>query len=212
MNPTHPNKKKQLLDHGKSKFIKISEKKIETLKIEMDWEGEGSGLDPIIIDQIETLPLKVKISRSSLYFTIKNLTIDKLTCRNTQNISIENCTIKHLRMEGCENMTLLNNTILKLKIVYTRGSTFIDNKFAQIDKLKQNYYTNQGNPIVRQVSNPFTCCVCFLAVSMLVSGTPIWFFGLVPLGLLLYLNYSAYAKNNRIRDKPDNTYVNNTEV
>lgn len=178
----------------------------------MNWEGDGSSLDPIVIDQVETLPLFIKISRSRSYYQIKNLVIDKLICRNAQNISIENCTIKHLVIEGCENLTLLNNTILKLKIVFTRGSTFIDNKFAQIDKLKQNYYTTQGNPLVGQVLNPLTCCLSFIAVSMLLSRTPIWFIGLISLGLLLYLNFSAFIKQKRIQDKPDNTYVNNMEV
>ena len=178
----------------------------------MGWGGIGSMLDPIVIDQIKTLPLVVKISRTRLYYNLKNLTIDKLTCRNAQNITIENCTIKHLKIEGCENLTLLYNTILKLNIVFTRGSTFIDNKFAQIDKLKQNYYTDHGNPIGGRIMNPVTCCLCFTAISMLVSQTPIWFMGLFPLGLLLYLNYSAYIKDKRIRDKPDNTYVNNIEL
>jgi len=212
LNPNHFSENEQFIEYRKSKPIKITDKKIETLKIEREWEGTGSELNPIVINHARTFPFIVKIYRSSLYYNIKNLTIDKLTCRNARNITIENCTIKHLKIEGCVNLTLLNNTILKLKIVFTRGSTFIDNKFAQIDKLKQNYYTDHGNPIGGRIMNPVTCCLCFTAISMLVSQTPIWFMGLFPLGLLLYLNYSAYIKNKRIRDKPDNTYVNNIEL
>ena len=212
LNPNHLKRDEQFLEQHKSKIIKISDRKIKALKIEMNWDGNGSKLDPIVIDQVGTLPLSIKISRSRLYYHIKNLTIGKLTCCNAKNINIENCIIKHLKIEGCENLTLLNNTVLKLKIAFTRGSTFIDNKFAQMDKLKQNYYTIQGNPIVRQVSNPLTCCLCFTSISMLVSGTSIWFIGLIPFGVLIFFNYSSYVKNKKIQDKPDNTYINNIGV
>ena len=195
-----------LLLQRKSRTFKISNKKIEILKNEMTWEGTGSELDPIIIDQVVNFPFVVKIYRSSLYYHIKNLTIDKLTCRNAQNVTIENCTIKRLKINGCKNLTLINNTVLKLKIVMTRGCTFIDNKFAQIPKLKKGYYTNQGKV------NPLMCCLYFTTISIIVSGTPIWFIGLFPLGLLLYLNYHTYMKYKRIRDKPDNTYINNLEI
>jgi len=196
----------------KLKITKISDKTIEALKNKLNWKGNGSKLEPIVIEHLGNLPLTVKINRSSLYYHIKNLTIDKLTCRNTQNITIENCTIKHLEIEGCYNMTLVNNKILKHKIVFTKGSTFIDNKISQIEKLKQNYYTTQPNPIGSQVTNPLTCCLCFLTFSAFISETFYWFIGFIPFGLLLFLNYSTYAKNKRIEDKPDNIYVNNVEV
>ena len=212
MNSFHLNENEKFQERHKSKITKISDKTIESLKIKMKWGGNGSNLDPIVIDQVGTLPLKVKISRSSLYYYIKNLAIDKLTCHKAQNITIENCTIKHLKIEGCDNISLLNNFILKLKIVFTKGSTFIDNKISQIEKLKQNHYTTQGNPLSRQLTNPLICCLYFLAISIVISGTPTWFIGFIPLGVLIFLNYSTYAKNKRIQGKPDNIYVNNVEL
>jgi len=196
-------------------MIKFSDKKIEDLKIEMNWKGNGSELDPIVINQAGPFPLTVKIYRSRLYYQIKNLTIEKLTCRNAHNISIENCIIKNLIISSCDNLTFLNNTILKLKIMFTKGSTFIDNKFAQIDKIKQNFYSTQVKPIGRQITTPltcYTCCLLFLTISVFFSRTPTWFFGFIPLGVLAYLTYSNYIKIKRIRDRPDNIYINNVEV
>lgn len=212
LNPNQLHRNEKFLERRKSKITKISEKTIESLKNKMNWEGHGTKLDPIVIEHLGYRPLIVKIYRSSLYYHIKNLTIDKLTCRNTQNITIENCTIKHLKIEGCYNLTLVNNKVLKHKIVFTKGSTFIDNKIAQIENLKQNYYTTQVNPIGRQVTNPLTCCLCFLVISAFISGTSYWVIGFIPLGVLIFLNYSTYAKNKRIDNKPDNTYVNNVDV
>ena len=212
MNPNRLHGNEKNLKRRKLKITKISDKTIESLKNEMSWEGNGSKIEPIVIEHLGNLPVTVKINRSSLYYHIKNLTIDMLTCRNTQNITIENCTIKHLEIEGCYNMTLIKNNILKHKIVFTKGCAFIDNKFAQIEKLKQNYYTTQGNPIGRQVTNPLTCCLCFLIISSFLSWDYSWYIGLILIGLLFYLNYSVYAKIKRIQDKPDNIYVNNVEI
>ena len=178
----------------------------------MNWEGNGSKLEPIVIEHLGYLPLIVKLYRSSLYYEIKNLTLDKLTCRNTQNITIENCTIKHLKIEGCYNITLVNNKISKHKIAFTKGSTFIDNKIASIDYIKQSHITTQRNPFTKESLNPLTCCLYFFAFSAFISGTSSWFIGFIPLGLNIFLSYSTYTKNKRTVDKPNNIYVNNAEV
>lgn len=212
MNQNQLNDNKKFLGRRKSKITKISDKTIESLKNNLNWDGSGSKLEPILIDNLGSLPLNVKIYKSSLYYNIKNLTIDELTCRNTQNITIENCTIKHLEIRGCYNMTLVNNKILKHKITFTKGSTFIDNKIAQIEKLKQNLYVTQVNPLGRQLMSPLTCCLCFTSVSIFIAATPDWFIGFVPLGVLFFLNYSTYSKLRRIQGKPDNIYVNNVEI
>ena len=178
----------------------------------MKWKGNGSKLEPIVIEHLGYQPVIVKIYRSSLYYYIKNLTIDKLTCRNTKNITIENCTIKHLKIEESQNITLANNKILKHKIVFTKGSTFIDNKIAQVENFKQNKYTTLGISLNRPSTNLFYCCLYFVAISAFVSGTSYWFIGIIPFGIAIFLNYSTYAKHKRIQCKPDNIYVNNVDV
>jgi len=212
LNPNQLNGNEKNLKRRKSKITKISDKTSESLKNEMKWKGHGSKLEPIVIDHLKNQPVIVKIYRSSLYYYIKNLTIDKLTCRNTKNITIENCTIKYLKIEGCQDITLVNNKILKHKIVFTKGSTFIDNKIAQIENIKQNKYTTLGSPLNRQLTTPLYCCLYFVAFSYFISGTPYWIIGTIPFGIVIYLNYLTYAKNKRIEGKPDNIYVNNVEV
>lgn len=178
----------------------------------MKWEGHGSELEPIVIEHLGYLPLILKLYRSSLYYEIKNLTLDKLICSNTQNITIENCTITHLKIEGCQNINLVNNIILKHKIVFTKRSTFTDNKIAQIENLKQNKNATINIPINRNTTNLLYCCLYFVAISILVSGTSYWYFGIIPFGIVFFFNYSTYVKNKRIEGKPDNIYVNNAEV
>ncbi len=67
MNPNHLSESEQLLEYRKSKVIKITDKKIKTIKIERGWEGTGSEIDPIVIDHAEVFPLIVKIYRNRLY-------------------------------------------------------------------------------------------------------------------------------------------------
>lgn len=212
MNPNQLNGNEKFWEWRKSKITKITDKTIEFLKNNMNWEGHGSKLDPIVIEHLGNLPVVLKIYRSSLYYNLKNLSLDKLICRNTQNISIENCTIKHLEIEGCYNMTLVNNKIIKHKIEFTNGSTFIDNKMVQCEKFKHNLYISQVNPLGRQLMNPLNWCLYFLTISFFVSTTPLWFIGFIPVGLLFFLNYSTYAKIRRIENKPDNVYLNNVEL
>lgn len=178
----------------------------------MKWKGNGSKLEPIVIEHLGYQPVIIKIYRSNVYYYIKNLTIDKLTCRNIKNITIENCTIKHLKIEGCQNITLVNNKILKHKIVFTKGSTFIDNKIAQIENLKQYKYTPLGIPLNMHTTNLLYCCLYFVAISALISGTSSWFIGIILFGIGFFFNYSTYAKNKRIEGKPDNIYVNNVDL
>ena len=196
----------------KNKITKITDKTSEPLKKEMNWEGKGSKTDPIIIEHLGDLPPILKIYKSSLYYYIKNLTIDKLTCRKTQNITIENNVIKYLKIEECYNLILVNNEILKYKIAFTKGCTFIDNNIYHIEKFMKNHSTHQINPVSRQLMTPFGCCLYFLIISSVLSWAYTWFIGLCLIGLLFYLNYSQYAKDKRIKEKPDNSYVNNVEI
>ena len=212
MNPNQLNENEKFLGRRKSKITKISDKTIESLKDELNWDGNGSKFEPILIENLGSLPLSLKIYKNSLYCNIKNLTINELICRNTQNITIENCTINQLEIHGCYNLTLVNNNILKHRIAFTKGSNFIDNKIAQIEKFKQNLNATQVNPLGRQFMSPITCCLCLTAVSIFIADPPLWFFGFIPIGVLFFLNYSTYAKLRRIEDKPDNIYANNVEL
>ena len=200
------------LKRNKFKKIEISDKKINSLKIENGWQGDGSEFESIIIDELKGLQPNLLIHRSTLHYIIKDTIIYKLKCRNTQNITIENCTIYKLDIQGCYNMTLRNNRILHHKIIYTKGNVFVDNQLSQIEKLEEKDYNTITNPLGRNLSNPAICCLYFLAISAFLSRTFFWFIGFIPVGLLILLKYLYYARIKRIEDKKDNFYVNNTEL
>ena len=212
MNPKNLNENEQFLEQQTSKITKISDKTIESLKIEMNWEGSGSKSDPIVIKQVKALPLIVKIYRSSLYYYIKNLTIDKLTCHNAQNITIENCTIKYLKIGDCDNITLVNNKIVKHKIVFAKGSTFIDNKIAQFEKFTKNHFTTQTSPLSGYSTNPITGCLCFMVIMGFLSWNSFGFIGSILFGLIFYLHYSTYIKNKGKKCNTKNIYANNVNI
>ncbi|MHA1107280.1 MAG: hypothetical protein ACTSPN_16425 [Promethearchaeota archaeon] len=190
----------------------ISDKKINSLKKGKGWQGNGSNFEPIIIDDLKDLYSNLKIHRSTLHYRIRNLFIYKLLCYYTQNITIENCTIYQLEIKGCYNMTLINNKILNYKIVYSKGNTLIDNKLSQIQKLKMYNDKTGINPLGRQMSNPLTCCLYFIAISAFISRTNLWFIGFIPIGLLILKNYLTYYRRKRMRDKKENICINNTEL
>ncbi len=200
------------LKRNEFKKTQISDKTINSLKIERGWQGKGSNFEPIIIDDLRDLRPSLRIHRSTLHYNIKNLIIYNLTCRYTQNITIENCTIYKLKIKGCYNMTLLNNKILNHKIVNSKGNTFIGNKLSQIQKLKKNDDIPAFNPLIRQWANPLTCFLAFTAASAFLSRTEYWFMGFIPFGLLALMNYFIYTRRKRIKNKKDNVYVNNTEL
>jgi len=190
----------------------ISDKKINSLKIEKGWQGNGSKSEPIVIDDLRNLHPNLRIHRSTLYYHINNLIIDKLSCYYTQNITIENCTIYQLEIKGCYSMNLINNKILNYKIIYSKGNTFIDNQLSQIQKLKRNNDNIIIDPLDRKLAKPLTCCLYFIAISAFLSGTNLWFIGFIPVGFLTLMNYLTYYRSKRMRDKKVNFYVNNTEL
>ncbi len=196
----------------KNKITKISDKHSEALKKDMNWEGNGSKTDPIIIEHFGDLPPILKIYKSNLHYHIKNLTIDELTCHKTQNITIENNVIKYLKIDECYNLILANNKILKHKVAFTKGCTFVDNKIYHIEEFIKNQSTTLINPVSRQLMTPLGFCLYFLIISSILSWAYTWYIGLCLLALLFYLNYSHYAKDRRIKEKPENSFVNNVEI
>lgn len=178
----------------------------------MNWEGKGSKNDPIIIEQLRDLPPILKIYKSSLYYHVKNLSIDKLMCRKAHNITIENNVIKYLKIEECYKLILVNNKILKHNVAFTKECTFIDNKIYQSEEFIKNQSISLINPVSRQLMTPLGCCLYFLIITSVLSWAYTWYIGICLIALLFYLNYSQYAKDRRIKEKPENSYVNNVEI
>ena len=200
------------LKRNKFNNIEISDKKINSLKTENGWQGDGSEFNSIIIDELKGFQPNILLHRSTLHYIIKDAIIYKLKCRNTQNITIENCSIYKLDIQGCYNMTLTNNRILHHKIIYTKGNVFVDNELSQIEKLEEKDYNTITNPLSRNLSNPTIFCLYFLAILAFLSRTDFWFIGFIPIALLILLNYLHYTRITRIEDKEANFYVNNTEL
>lgn len=200
------------IKRNKSKITYISDRKIKALKFKKGWKGNGSMHEPIIIDDLEDLPPNLMIHRNSLHYNINSLFIYNLSCYYTQNITIENCIIYKLEIKGCYNITLLKNKIIKYKIMDSKGNNFIDNELSQVQNLKKNDDKLLINPLGKQMINPLTFFLFFMAISAFLSRTNFWVIGFIPIGLLTLLNYLSYTRSKRLRNKKPNFYANNIEL
>lgn len=87
-------------------------------KIQIDCQGSGSTLDPIVIDDSLHLPKRVSIKDYNLYFSFENLQLIKLYIENCENFTFSNCEIDLIRMNSCSNIKFIECSIprdLKLK-------------------------------------------------------------------------------------------------
>ena len=190
----------------------ISDNTINFVKSMAGWTGNGSKSEPIIIDNLSHLTPNILITRGSLFYHLKNVNVNKLTCFSTQNITIENCKIKRLKIKGCYDLIVVNNTILNIKIILSKQNSFIDNKISQIHKINQNNKKFKVNPLYTQFRTPLMCILYILALSAFMGGTYLWYTGFIPLTLLVLINYQNFSMNKRVRNKKENFYANNIHL
>jgi hypothetical protein len=190
----------------------ISDKTIHSVKSRAGWTGNGSKHEPIVIDNLSNLSPNILIKHSTLFYLLKDVNVNKLTCSCTQNITIENCKFRSLKLKGCYDLIIVNNTILKVKIIHSKQNSFINNKISQIRKKHQKNNEFKINPLYTQFRNPLMCLLYFLAISAFIGGTYLWYTGFIPLALIIFINFKNFYMNKRVRDKKDNLYVNNIRL
>ena len=87
-------------------------------KVDLYCGGDGTEKNPIIINQVNYLPLKFAITFSKKHLIIKNLDAYKIKLKFSENFEIRDCNLKKLKMMYCSKVKLVNTAvdgILKLK-------------------------------------------------------------------------------------------------
>jgi hypothetical protein len=213
----HNNREEELLKKLKRyQFSKteITDKSIEDLQAVMGWQGTGTEMDPIIINNLSGLKPNIWIHQSSLHYIIQEVLVYKLRCTSTQNIVIENCKINELEVEGCYNMKIRNNSILWLKFLYSKECVLENNLFtsASLEKLENNYFDNLY-PVLQKILLgiviPLLAFVAYLIFMYLIN---VWYMGLFVLGLiapLLFVIHKMKEGSERTKERLENRLLGN---
>jgi hypothetical protein len=99
--------------------IRYSEKEIIELGAKLNWKGNGSEGDPIIISSSEGIPKKFAIISSTLYIKIVNCTLDYIIISECKNITLEMCSFQTLGLIRSLYNLANNCTISKLRIAFS---------------------------------------------------------------------------------------------
>ena len=192
----------------------ITDKSIEDLQAVMGWQGTGTEIDPIIINNLSSLKPNIWIHKSSLHYIIQDILVFKLRCTSTQNIVIENCKINELEIEGCYNMKIRNNSILWLKFLYSRVCVLENNSFtsATLEKLENNYFDNLYPVLQKILYSIVIPLLVFIAYLIFMYLTIVWYMGLLFLGLIAPLFYVIHKMDEgrkRTKEKLENKLLDN---
>ncbi|MFW9990104.1 MAG: hypothetical protein ACFFC3_15780, partial [Candidatus Odinarchaeota archaeon] len=116
-----------------------NEKDILNLAQTLNWKGNGTETNPIIVESVERLPQIFSIT-SNLYITIKSCVLDHLILYNCQNISIESCSFNILGILKSSKSQIKNSKISTLNLEYSRNIYFL-----VCSILKANSVKSQAN-------------------------------------------------------------------
>ena len=183
------------------------------MKAEIGWKGSGTELDPIIINDLSNLKPYIWIHLSSLHYVIRDVTIFKLMCINTQNITIEHCKIHELEIQGCYNISVRNSTILHLRFGYSKRCALENNSFSNesLHRLEINFL-DVFYPKLQAGMNTIAVIFVVLATTVLLYNLYLWFITLLMYGLvalILYYVHTLKSKHKRTLNQPENILTDN---
>ena len=191
----------------------FKDKKIESLKNKMGWQGTGTKDDPIVINNLKGLKPNLIFQTSNLYYIIRDVCILKIHCITTQNITIENCRIYEFEAEGCFNMKIVNNSIIFMRLLYTRASVIENNEIMQESLIRlENNYSDVIMKRVYAILGFVFALNIFLVVFPLYSDISYWWLSAMFSGivfLLIYVILSFIKKWMRTRHMAQNSINNN---
>ena len=122
---------------GLMKNIKIrySEEEIKNLATTLNWNGNGTENDPIIISSNEGLPQKFAFTSSNLFITILNCNFDYIIFSECKNITLENCSLETLVYIRSLNNLVKRCIISKLRFVFSYENSFNNCSISKLFKM-----------------------------------------------------------------------------
>ncbi len=105
------------------------------------WKGIGTRSDPIIIDSIKDPYELLWFEKIDYNIILRNITIERINLKNSQNISIENSRIFEIWVDKSYYLSIINNSIYKIVLFEAKSCTIKGNKIHNpIREIEANYY------------------------------------------------------------------------
>ena len=117
-------------------FLTVRQKKFDLLKIELGWNGDGTQLNPIIVNNLSNLPPIIRIVKLTNHIVFKDLEINSIDISNCRNITIQGCEIRSLGLHSCQDVVVRNNTIHMFRITHSGNNLITKNKMSRNDLFK----------------------------------------------------------------------------
>ncbi len=152
--------------------------------------GQGTKESPIIVNPGRNLPLKLILSNSQLYLTLRNLTLTSLTLYRCKHISIEDCKVNILFLNRCQENTVKNSSIIRIESFLSKANNFENNNFF---KISSNKLENMGYRIFLGFTLIFSSLMVYSGIKGLVNQeVHLVSFYLLILGILVVSGISYY--------------------
>jgi len=212
------NQEEKLLKTIRKNLVKtkINDNTLEHFQNKMGWQGAGTEIDPIIINDLSGLKPKIVIKKTSLYYIIRDVVVYILSCINTQNIIIENCKIKNLEVEGCYDITIRNNSILNLAWGFSKGCTLKNNSFSRdvyesLESIKSGV-PHHGLQKILYIVSSINLLLAFLIFTFEFNSWPFGILNLCSFALFFYFAIALKITRKRTCEKPENIIIGNLRL
>lgn len=161
--------------------LKIDREYFTTLKSKLDWNGDGTQSNPIVINNLSDLSQDINIVKIWVYITIKDLTINSLNFHNCRNITIQNCKIQSLILSSCYSMVVNENSILNFSI------SFGGNHLISRNKIFRNALSNAKERVIEKAMGGVMGFILFLLISFVI--VPLFVLNPIPIGIAITLQF-----------------------
>ncbi len=199
-------------------FIKLNNDNIMEIAKDKGWKGEGIKSNPIVIEKVQEIDVKLILSKIELYVILYGCKFKSISLKNCQNIIINQCQFSLLYLLRSFQNMIKNNEIKHLKLKISGANTFINNQLSKraLKYLKKSIWK-------REFLSRLT--LFFLAVILIffpmalhstifsssVSIIPLFTMIIISLGLI-FLLYHVLAVKWEVRNLPPDQRLKNKEI
>ena len=119
-------------------YIEFSEQRLHEYRNNLNWKGDGTESNPIIIESLEGLNQYLRFKDIKSHIIIRNVELCEFYVQSCQNFSIENCTVYYLWINYCRNVKVEKSTIVNIDMRFSGACTVRNNNFH-----KDSGFTNR---------------------------------------------------------------------
>lgn len=201
--------------------LKITKRSLLKLKEELKWSGEGTSLNPLIINSLGNYPPSIILRKTNCFIHIKNLHRIYLQLICCKNCVIEQNTIHHLALHNCQKIVVNHNTILEVETYYG-GANFIGNNRIPLEaytKLVNKFYQKSEMKFFKQALMIMSfvlfilICLSFFFSNYFSSLYYfIFIFAYLNVALVIFVNYIELKVKEKKSKKLPKNIINDNEL